>query len=296
MFIAPGSRPVLRAVALAILMAVTRPPAFGDVVQIPPEKDNTLYQSTGGSLSNGAGQHMFSGRTATGSRRRAIMQFDVDGAVPAGSTITSVVLTLYMSRTTAAVQTHTLRRVNASWGEGTSDAGGEEGAGAPSTPNDATWLHRFFNTTNWTVAGGEFAAVASASIPVDSIGFYSWGPTPQMILDVQGWLDNPATNFGWLIVGNEAVSGTSKRFDTRENPTLENHPVLTITFTPPAGCPCPADVNADTRRDGLDVESFVACLLGGGSNCDCADVNGGGLDESDIADFVAQVIDGSPCL
>ncbi len=49
-----------------------------------------------------------------------------------------------------------------------------------------------------------------------------------MVSDVQSWLDNPAGNFGWLVLGDESASPTSKRFDTRESTTP---PVLTIEYT-----------------------------------------------------------------
>lgn len=38
-----------------------------------------------------------------------------------------------------------------------------------------------------------------------------------MVADVQGWLDNPASNFGWLVKGNEARPTTAKRFNSRQN-------------------------------------------------------------------------------
>ena len=51
-----------------------------------------------------------------------------------------------------------------------------------------------------------------------------------MVADVQSWLDNPATNFGWLVLGDESTSATAKRFDTRES---TSSPVLTIEYTEP---------------------------------------------------------------
>ena len=48
-----------------------------------------------------------------------------------------------------------------------------------------------------------------------------------MVADVQSWLDNPASNFGWLVLGDESTIATAKRFDTRES---ASPPVLTIQF------------------------------------------------------------------
>jgi hypothetical protein len=55
-----------------------------------------------------------------------------------------------------------------------------------------------------------------------------------MIADVQGWLDDTSTNFGWLLRGSEAGLQTAKRFDSREVSNPSNRPELTIEFTPPA--------------------------------------------------------------
>jgi hypothetical protein len=52
-----------------------------------------------------------------------------------------------------------------------------------------------------------------------------------MVIDVQSWVNNPATNFGWILIGNESVSRTSKRFDSREHPAASVRPVLNIEFT-----------------------------------------------------------------
>ncbi|MCH8275022.1 MAG: DNRLRE domain-containing protein [Armatimonadetes bacterium] len=206
-----------------------------DTVVLGAAKDNTLYEHPMGLLSNGAGQHFFGGKTAVGAIRRGLVAFDVAASIPAGSTIQSVMLTLNMSRTSpfggpASVDLH---RVLEDWGEGTSDAPFQEGGGAPSTPGDATWIHTFFPDTFWGTVGGKFDLAASASITVNAIGFYTWGSTTEMVADVQQWLDDPSTDFGWILVGDESRLTTAKRFDTHENPTPAVRPVLRIDFTPP---------------------------------------------------------------
>jgi hypothetical protein len=200
-------------------------------VTISAGKDNTLYESSTGSLSNGAGEYFFAGRTGGGERRRGLLFFDIAGNIPAGATINSVTLRLNMSRTISGSQLIGLRRVLADWGEGASNAVGEEGAGANSTTGDATWIHRFFNTSFWTNPGGDFVATASAEQSVSAIGFYTWGSTPQMVNDVQSWLNNPSSNFGWLLLGVESSTGTAKRFDSRQNSNTASRPLLTVNYT-----------------------------------------------------------------
>jgi carbon monoxide dehydrogenase subunit G len=150
--------------------------------------------------------------------------------VPAGATITDVNLQLRMSRTLAGPTTVGLHRVLKDWGEGTSNAAGQEGGGAPASTGDATWVHTFFDTQTWTTQGGDFAAATSASTVVSSIGPYNWTGAG-LVDDVQRWIDDPSTNFGWELLGDESSTMSAKRFDSRETAVASNRPVLTITYT-----------------------------------------------------------------
>jgi hypothetical protein len=147
-----------------------------------------------------------------------------------------VSLSMNMSMTASGTpRTIELHRLLADWGEGTSHAGGGEGGGAPATPNDATWRHRFYDTIFWTTQGGDFSVTVSASQSVGLAGQYTWSSAP-MVADVQSWLDNPASNFGWLVLGDESAAATAKRFDTRES---ASPPVLSIQYTAPRVLPTP---------------------------------------------------------
>jgi len=206
-----------------------------DTVFIQAARDNTLYQVVGGGAtnSNGAGEHIFAGRTDDGYIRRAVIVFALTNAIPTGSTITGATLTLYLSRTKDASENVTLHRLLASWGEGTSNATQEEGRGAQATPGDATWYHRFYPTSAWATAGGDARSQTSAVLNVGREAFYSWSSTG-LLADVQLWFTNAATNFGWLIKGGETTTKTAKRFDSRQAATTSQRPVLRVDFTPPA--------------------------------------------------------------
>src|SRR5207302_1160489 len=141
-------------------------------------------------------------------------------------------LTLNMSRTKSGAENIALHRALLNWGEGTSNAGTNGGKGAPATTNDVTWFYTFFSTQSWTTPGGDFVATASASTSVNGVGSYQWTGAG-LTADVQQWLNNPATSFGWILTGNETTTDTSKQFDTKENPTLSFRPVLTVNYTAP---------------------------------------------------------------
>src|SRR5580704_10185674 len=235
---ATSSKILLPLVIAGMLGGIGPSLAIAQLANINPIKDNTLYQyvPADGDRSNALGIHFCTGETADGELRRGVLAFDIAGNVPTDSTILGVTLSMNMSRTpfdTARIVE--LHKLLADWGEGTSDANNEEGMGAPATTNDATWRHRFFDTIFWTTEGGDFSATVSASQSVGPIGVYTWN-SPQMVADVQSWLDNPAANFGWLVLGDESAIATAKRFDTRES---ANPPVLTIIYRPAGPRPTP---------------------------------------------------------
>ncbi len=203
-------------------------------VSLSALKDNTLYQSTTGALSNGIGGGFFAGRTnqANNSIRRGLIAFDLSG-IPAGAAITSVTLRLVLDVTNSgAVNIGTHRLLN-NWGESGSDAGQNAGgSGVPAESGDATWLHKFSNTQLWSSPGGDFSATASATTSVDNPGVYLWS-SAALLADVQAWQNEPAANNGWLIRGDESTAGSAKRFWSRQAQFEQNRPSLIIEYVIP---------------------------------------------------------------
>jgi hypothetical protein len=257
--------------------------ARAEVVTLAPVADTTIYEDLV-SHGNGAGQHVFCGKNAGDGARRALLRFDVAGALPAGAVVRSASLRLYMSKTTSGSHPCTLHRLLESWAEGLTDAPGNEGAGDAALDGDCTWLDRVQPTTPWTTFGGLFVAAPSATRNVAGIGSYTWDSTPQTVADVQLWLDDPAQNFGWILRGNEASFPTSKRYASRQNATPSQRPVLTIEYDPGlafcdgsdgalAACPCANPGLPDTGCEnaggtggvGLAPSAFLPDGLGGGT-------------------------------
>ncbi len=264
--------------------------AWADSAQIQAQKDNTLYESPTGSLSNGIGPGMFCGRAGGGLIRRALVKFDVAASIPAGSTINSVTLRLVVSQSISPALPCSVHRALADWGEGQSASlafGG--GMGAPAEPGDATWLHTFYSAQLWATPGGDFAAAPSATIQVGVPEVYTWGSTPEMVADVQGWLDTPASNFGWIVVGDETTPATAKRFDTKDHLTEPNRPLLTVDFTPP---PCYPDCNGVGGLTIADFGCFQTKFVAGDPYADCNGV--GGLTIADFGCFQTKFVAGCP--
>ena len=207
-------------------------------VVLTPSKDNTLIQEASGALSNGQGE-LYAGRVGENAGltlRRGLMHFDLASAgIPATATVTNVTLVMTMSRTGPGALNDNIRlhRMTADWGEGSSFIA--TGRGASSAAGDATWIHNFFGTSNWTTPGGDFVGSPSANSVVPFSGMGTWS-TAGMITDVVSWLNTPATNFGWLLRSDEATSEASnrnvRRFNSKD--VGSNPPQLTIEFTEPA--------------------------------------------------------------
>ena len=243
------------AAACAALPAV--PCAQAETVSLRPVADGTLIQpNDGGQYSLGAAYNIYCGRTGTnggGTFCRALVRFDLS-AIPPGSTVLSASLRCYMSQTSAGTQDCSLHRMSQSWGEGTSFAFG--GGGTIPEANDVTWTHRLWPSTLWSVPGGAFVPAASAVRSIGAVGSYTWATTNALVADVQAWVNAPAGNFGWVIVGNEAVLETAKRFESRESADVARHPTLTVTYVP--GTAPPGDLTGDGRIDGADLGALLA--------------------------------------
>lgn len=218
-----------------VLLLLASPPLCADVVTVTASRDGSLFSDPSGAIANGAGPVLFVGRAggaSTAPVRRALLRFDVAAAVPAGSTIHSAQVVLAFTTGNVGPRTVELRRVVQDWGEGGSNT--TSGQGAPAEPGDATWLNTFFPSASWASAGGDFEAAVSSQLVVDAFGVYSWPSTARAVLDAQGWLDQPASNFGWLLkLDIETVSNTTKVFGSREAALDSERPKLVIDFTPP---------------------------------------------------------------
>ncbi len=206
-------------------------------IDLEPAKDNTLYNDATGALSNGAGTRLFAGVAGLNAEafRRGLLAFDVAGAIPAGSVISSATLTMTVVQAAdnAAVD-FTLHRVEQDWGEAGSIASAGQGGGGQALDGDATWLHTFSSGSFWASPGGDFDPVADASTAVGGQGEYTWSGSG-LTSAVQDWLDNPGTNFGWLLRTVEDSGTNARAFASREFGSAAFRPNLAITYVPGPG-------------------------------------------------------------
>ncbi len=291
----------LRASIVLAMIAIAGTPLVADVVDLVSSKDNTLYTDATGAFSNGSGAFMFSGLNAAEAERRAVVAFDLATAIPSGSTVTSVSLTLHCSRSVALSGLFSLHRVMSDWGEGTSNAGDPGGQGTASQAGDCTWIHRAFPDVLWSTPGGDFVATPSVTTNVGGIGFATWTDAG-LVGDVQAWIDTPSSNFGWLIRNLNGDFRNTRRFDTRENTDPNVRPMLHVVFTPPPRCIADTDDGSGTGTPdgGVTIDDLLYFLFvfeAGDSRADVDDgtftgVPDGGVTIDDLLYFLQRFANG----
>lgn len=227
-------------------------------VDIIPDRDNSIYSENNNS--NGTGK-LYAGRTCSGNNRRALIHFDIAANVPAGATITAVTLTLNIESdgSTPGADTYNLHPINANWGEGTSFGIGTGGA---AVFPDATWSDGTLGTP-WASAGGDFGASVASTVITPVFGDYDWS-SAGMVTNVQGWLNTPATNNGWILIGNESATCNARRIGSKESGV---DPVLSVTYCenpPTATCQ-----NAVVHLDDLGQYTLTGSEVDNGSLANC---------------------------
>ncbi len=197
---------------------------------LPADKDNVLYESSTGALSNGEGRYLWSGAASVGSFR-SVVHFDLS-SIPSNAQITDVTLRLYCDQNNGNAVDVDVHRLLSDWGEGTSNANGDESGGDASTLDDATWIHTFYDSQFWSSTGGDYEPSVSATNSVNADGIFIEWNASGMINDVQSWMDDPSTNFGWIFMGDELDPANAKRFSSRNSNQSSEHPELVITYVP----------------------------------------------------------------
>jgi len=197
-------------------------------VALVPVADTGLYEigpnnNLGGVMEVPAGVH-------SGARRsRYLLKFDIANALPVEARIVDAELRLQVGPAGSPTQTYQLHRMLRSWEEG--NKGGNNGS--PAGDGETTWLAQYHPATPWASPGGssgvDYAAVPSAISTLGGDGSTNDVRGAALASDVQLWLDEPGTNFGWMLrAADETASQTVRRIKSRE--TVTGSPLLTVRY------------------------------------------------------------------
>lgn len=153
--------------------------------------------------SNFGTQSSMSVESNTFGNERSFVVFDLSScAIPAATDVTSATLSLYLSSAPSSSRTYAVRRVTAAWGETT-----------------LTW------NDQPSVAGSNTGTTSTGTASGVTL---SWTVTA----DVQAFVSQTATNYGWRVADNSEGSLTSVRgiFSAREHGTSSQRPQLSVTY------------------------------------------------------------------
>ena len=233
------SRRVILAAVLVHIACLTLTECVAATGNFIPAADTSLLEV---SPSNNLGGYfgMNSGTTQNGPRTRALMRFDLS-SLPTNTVVQSATLTVHVTQQPIDGYDFTafgLHRMFRPWGEGDKIPVTQPGQGVPATAGEATWLHAFYPTNQWTEPGGQpgtdYSSIESSfEIIYDVAGSpYIFPSTPELVDDVQAWINKPATNHGWMFrCADELPRFTARRFGTRED--ADNAPLLELKYLVP---------------------------------------------------------------
>lgn len=158
---------------------------------------------------------MVGNNSGTYGNTRALVRFDnLNTALPAGARIVDADMTVwgfYSNGSGATFDAHALSK--------------------PFVETQATWA-RASTATAWTTAGGDFGARLDQVVGIpDQPYMHIW----ENAAVVQGWVDNPATNHGYLLKVRDEAGVAKQRvlMLSGEAPEVRLRPSLTVTYTAP---------------------------------------------------------------
>ncbi|MCW5553731.1 MAG: DNRLRE domain-containing protein [Verrucomicrobiae bacterium] len=203
--------------AAAFAFGKDSPTASAATTNLLPIAD-TYIRDSAPTANFGASTPLLAGIALAGSPvQRCLFKFSL-ADLPSDATITGVSLRLVATAGPREASNFDLHRVLRDW-----------------TENDATWNVRL-PATPWGApgaqAGADFVTTSSVTAqlqPVLESPTINDFSSPGMVADVQLWLEDPNTNFGWILLATGGQAGSGRQLASRENVSLG--PVLTIDYT-----------------------------------------------------------------
>lgn len=247
---------------ISLGLALTATTSAADELVLEPAADASIFQPFSGDpeAADSQGPHLFVGRILQGTRRRALLRFDLS-ALPEGATVDAAQLELTLTRTVSGALSVGAHRVTSAWQEGTANAGTPGGQGTTPGVNDPTWSQRAFPATPWTSAGGDFVATASGAFTLDGNADYVIPASVGMLTDINTWRTDAAMNLGWILVSDESQTPpTAKRLESGDAADAATRPRLRISYTLTAPPVPRVPVPIGSRAIWLAVAALFALL------------------------------------
>ncbi|MCB9851647.1 MAG: PQQ-dependent sugar dehydrogenase [Phycisphaerales bacterium] len=115
---------------------------------------------------------------------------------------------------------------------------------------------------------------------------------PLSVTEARVTTDSLLADLGFDVSGRRLNSLTFNNFN---GGAIAMTGIIAASYSSPS-CACVGDLTGDATVNGDDIRRFVDCLVGTGSDCGCADVDGmDGVGQNDIASFVGLLLTGAGC-
>lgn len=188
-------------------------------LQTSANMDDTTIRSANPTQTGGNDFELGVGTAVGGNTVRSLLKFDLS-AVPSSTTILSTDLNLWFTSTNNNSPIDiSLHKLTSPWEE-----------------NQASWTYaKTIPYTEWKTAGGDFSSdklrtVKGIGVPPASIAdaMVNW----KVPLDVvQGWVNNPTTNYGFMLKSDNETTQIYKKFASSEQSVLDRYkPKLVIIY------------------------------------------------------------------
>lgn len=208
---------------------------FSVASSFPADANSVLYEKSGHAYNGG---ELVVGRVSgtEEERRRTLVRFDLEEQLPDDALVFEASLVMYAAsfgpeRGEGTLETR-VHRLLGPWQEGSRAVPSDADGTAPDE-GDATWLDRSWPDVQWTTPGGDYSSDPSATLSIGQefpvAGLVEW-TSESLIEDVQGWIEDPDSNHGWIILGDESAPGRTINFRNRYARSAVQHPTLKIRY------------------------------------------------------------------
>ena len=217
-----------RATTSLALLAVCAAHAFGQTVELN-QSNATMLRGGSYANTNLSSDLLLATRASSDPtyQRRIVMKFDTESTIPAGSHITSAILTLTVAGGNPETRTISAYRIASAHEE-----------------TQATWNKRNASA-NWSKAGGDLAERADTAVVTDTVGrLVEFDVTALVQASVNGSYGGRYSRVE-LVDGGPSSRDSYKEYFSDETADASARPVLTVTYgssvstAPPPPPPAP---------------------------------------------------------
>jgi len=175
----------------------------------------------------------------------ALLKWDLSG-IPAGSTLQSATLSVNVTGATAG--TYEIYELKRSWAE-----------------LQATW-NKAATGTNWQSAGAkgplDRGSTVLGTVTATATGIRNVVLNAAGLAVVQGWVNNPSTNFGFILQDYANTTKDDLVFSSKKATVAANRPQLQVLYNPSGIAPLSlSSLEGNSNVSGTSEELFAAKLV-----------------------------------